>query len=289
MASHPMRWTPSFPVGTLAGAAALVAWTALYTWEQSFMNFVNPERAAYFTLEAEIYLLVLVASVAVIAVDLSRIMNRRIAAVKKQGFAPLSPSWLIPYLLSRRRYLRYFAASTFFYGVFYAFVTSMVVYQPGVDFVQAYGASFPSAIIVPCCGSPLFAPVLTVYVVNHLGLLVIPLTALLLIAISVLVGLNFALAAFAFDNRARGAGRGWIGGLGAVVGLFTGCPTCAGLFFANVLGGAGAVAVATGLASYQPVFILVSLPVLAITPYLISRNLAKVFREGCVLIGQQTA
>jgi hypothetical protein len=70
------------------------------------------------------------------------------------------------------------------------------------------------------------------------------------------------------------------------VGLFTGCPTCAGLFFANVLGGAGAVTLATGLASYQPLFILVSLPVLAVTPYLTARSLSKVFREGCVLVRQ---
>jgi hypothetical protein len=278
------RGLPRLPIATIVGAAAIVVGTAIYSWEEGFMNFVTPGRASYFALEAEVYLLVLLAGVAVVVLDLWRIVGRRVAAVRQQGFAPLSPSWLIPYVLSNKKYRNYFLASTLLYGLFYAFVTSMIVYQPGIDFVQEYGASFPSAIISPCCGTPLFAPIVVVYVANHLGLLIIPLTGLLLILISVLVGLNSALAIFAFNSRARGVGRSWLGGLGAVVGLFTGCPTCAGLFFANVLGGAGAVTLAAGLASYQPLFILVSLPVLAVTPYLTSRSLAKVFREGCVIV-----
>ena len=280
------RGFPRLPVATIGGAAAIMVGTAIYSWEEGFMNFVTPDRASYFALEAEIYLLVLLAAVAVVVVDLWRNVGRKVAAVRQQGFVPLSPAWLIPYVLSKKKYRNYFVVSTLLYGLFYAFVTSMIVYQPGIDFVQEYGATFPSAIVTPCCGTPLFAPIVTVYVVNHLGLLIIPLTGLLLILISVLVGLNSALAIFAFDSRARGIGKSWLGGLGAVIGLFTGCPTCAGLFFANVLGGVGAVTLATGLASYQPLFILVSLPVLAVTPYLTSRSLAKVFREGCVIVGK---
>ena len=274
------------PIATIGGAAAIAIGTAIYSWEEGFMSLtiITPARASYFSLEAEVYMLVLVAGVAVVAFDLWRIVRGRVAAVRQQGFAPLSPAWLVPYVLSKKKYRNYFVVSALLYGLFYAFVTSMIVYQPSVDFVQAYGATFPSAIITPCCGTPLFAPIVTVYVVNHLGLLIIPLTGLLLILISVLVGLNSSLAVFAFNSRVRGMGRGWLGGLGAVVGLFTGCPTCAGLFFANVLGGAGAVTLATGLASYQPFFILVSLPVLALTPYLTSRSLTKVFREGCVIV-----
>ena len=274
------------PIATIGGAAAIAIGTAIYSWEEGFMSLtiITPARASYFSLEAEVYMLVLFAGVAVVAIDLWRIVRGRVTAVRQQGFALLSPAWLIPYVLSKKKYRNYFVVSALLYGLFYAFVTSMIVYQPGVDFVQAYGATFPSAIITPCCGTPLFAPIVTVYVVNHLGLLIIPLTGLLLILISVLVGLNSALAVFAFNSRVKGMGRGWLGGLGAVVGLFTGCPTCAGLFFANVLGGAGAVTLAAGLASYQPLFILVSLPVLALTPYLTSRSLTKVFREGCVIV-----
>ncbi len=262
----------------------VVVSTVIYVNQEGFMTFVTPERAAFFSLVAETYLLVLLAGVAMVFLGLRELVVKRMRAAKDQGFAWLSPTWLIPYVLSVRRYRRYFLASAALYGIFYAVITSMIVYQPTVDFGQAYGAAIPSAIVTPCCGAPLFAPVVTVYVVNHLGLLLIPLTVLLLLAISTLVGLNFALTAFAVDNRVRGAGKGWVGGLGAVVGLFTGCPTCAGLFFANVLGGSGAVSFAALLAYYQPVFILFSLPVLLVTPYLISRSLGRVFREGCVVV-----
>ncbi len=271
-------------MATLLGVLMVVVSTVIYVNEESFMTFVTPERAAFFSLVAETYLLVLLAGVSMVFLGLRALVGDRKRATRDQGFAPLSPTWLIPYVLSVKKYRRYFAASAVLYGLFYAVITSMIVYQPTVDFGQAYGAVIPSAIVTPCCGAPLFAPVVTVYVVNHLGLLLIPLTALLLLAISILVGLNFALASFAFDSRSRGAGKGWVGGLGAVVGLFTGCPTCAGLFFANVLGGSGAVSFAALLAFYQPVFILLSLPVLLGTPYLISRNLAKVFKEGCVYV-----
>jgi hypothetical protein len=72
--------------------------------------------------------------------------------------------------------------------------------------------------------------------------------------------------------------------VGVLAGLFTGCPTCAGLFFANVVGGVGAVSLAASLSYYQPVFIVLSIPVLVATPFLISRSLSKVFKEGCVVV-----
>ncbi len=68
------------------------------------------------------------------------------------------------------------------------------------------------------------------------------------------------------------------------MGLFTGCPTCAGLFFANFLAGTGAVGFATILGYYQPAFILLSIPVLVAAPYLTSRSLSRVYREGCVFL-----
>ncbi len=272
------------PVAAVVGLSALVIATVIYAYEQGFMTFVTPERAAYFGWVAEAYIMVLFAAVALVALDLWRMLDNRVRTARQQGFAPLSPGWLVPYVLSVKRYRRYFVASAILYGLFYAVITSMVVYQPTVDFVQAYGATFPSALLTPCCGAPLYSPIITVYVANHLGLLLIPLTVILLVTISTLVGLNLALAAFAFDSRAKGASKTWIGGLGAVVGLFTGCPTCAGLFFANILGGAGAVSFATVLTDYQPAFIAISIPVLVATPYLISRSLSKVFRDGCVVL-----
>lgn len=262
----------------------MVIATVIYAYDEGFMNFITPERANYFAQVAYTYLGMMLVGAGLIVVGVRRLLGQRTARMNSQGFAPLAPQWIVPYVLSLNRYRRNFFAFSVLYGLFYAFITSMVVYQPTVDFVQAYNAVFPSALIAPCCGPPLYTPIVTVYVVNHVGLLIIPLTAILLVVVSVLVGVNFSLASFAFSNRVKGSGRSWVAGLGAAVGLFTGCPTCAGLFVANVIGGAGAVSFATLLAYYQPVFIALSLPVLVATPYLISRSLSKVIKEGCVVI-----
>ncbi len=263
--------------------------TALYSYEEGFMNFVTPNLAIIFAQIAYSYLGVLLVGGFLVVLGVRRFLAQRVALMNSRGVAPLDPGWIVPYVLTQRRFRRYFVVSTVLYGLFYAFVTSIIVYQPTVDFVQAYRAVFPSVLIGPCCGPPLYTPILTVYLVNHLGLLMIPLTVMLLLVVSVLVGVNFALAAFAFSNRVRSSGRSWIGGLGAAVGLFTGCPTCAGLFFANIIGGAGAVSFAALLSYYQPFFIALSIPVLLATPFLISRSLSKVIKEGCVVIGAKRA
>jgi len=273
-----------------AGVLLISVATALYSYEEGFMGFVTPNLASVFAQIAYSYLGTLLVGGTLVVLGARRLLTQRIAQMNSRGFAPLNPGWILPYALSQKRFRRYFVASTLLYGLFYAFVTSIIVYQPTVDFVQAYRAVFPSVLIGPCCGPPLYTPILTVYLVNHLGLLIVPLTVMLLLTVSVLVGLNFALAAFAFSNRVRSPGRSWIGGLGAAVGLFTGCPTCAGLFFANFVGGAGAVSFAALLSYYQPVFIALSIPVLVATPFLISRSLSRVFKEGCVVIrGAKTA
>ena len=258
--------------------------TAVYSLELTALAIPTPEAVSNLIPAAAIYFVVIVLCIGMVLYDARRVVSARAAAIDSKGVAPVSPGWIIPYVLSVRKYRRYFGVSTLLYGIFYAVITSMIVIQPSVDFVKAYGVSIPSVSITPVTAAPLFSPVVTVYLVNHVGVLLIPLTVLLLVATSLLVGLNFALAGFAFDSRVRGAGRGWASGIGALIGLFTGCPTCAGLFFANFLGGTGAVSFATLLGYYQPAFILLSIPVLLAAPYITSHSLSKVFREGCVFL-----
>ena len=278
-----VRKTTRPPVVALLGVISALLASFAYSLDLAGST-PTPQSVADLVPVAEVFFVVVLIAAAMVLLDLRRILIHRMEAIREEGVAYLAPSWIIPYVLSVRRYRRYFVVSAALYGVFYAIITSMIVYQPTVDFASTYGVQVPSAQIIPIQGAPLFTPVITVYLVNHLGLLLIPLTTILLLNTSVLVGLNFALAGFAFDSRVRGAGRGWLGGIGAVVGLFTGCPTCAGLFFANFLGGTGAATFAALLGYYQPAFILLSIPVLLVAPYLTSRGLAKVFHEGCVLV-----
>ncbi len=272
----------------LIGVLAVVLATGIYSYEIAAMLVPTPSGVSGLVPVAELYFLVILAGAILVLYEVRHSITTRVAAIRTNGLAPLSPGWIIPYALSVRKYRWYFAASALAYGLFYAVITSMIVYQPTVDFASTYGASVPSVVVTPVEAAPFFSPVITVYLVNHLGLLLVPLTVLLLITTSLLVGLNFAVAGFALDSRARGAGRGWVAGVGAIVGLFTGCPTCAGLFFANFLGGTGAVYFATVLGYYQPAFILMSVPVLLLAPYLTSRSLARVFRDGCVVLPKTT-
>jgi hypothetical protein len=174
------------------------------------------------------------------------------------------------------------------YALLYAFSTGMIVYRPEVNFSEAYLARIPSVRIGVAYGPPGQIPIMVVYLTEHLGLLLVPLSIVLLVAVSVLVGLNIALAHFAYANRPRGQKGPWFISLWGVVGLFTGCPTCAGLFFVSFLGGAGATATASLLASYQILFIALAIQALALAPMLTSRNLSKTFREGCVVRGAGT-
>jgi hypothetical protein len=262
----------------LLGISVAVISTALYSYQEGAVVIQSTDRAV---LVAWVYLLVLFVSSGLVLYGLFRFSFDRASIVRRSGRVPVAPSSIIPYLLSEKRYRAYFVLATLTYGVLFSFLTGTVAYG---DILPPAGSVPSSPLIAACCGPPLYLPTVTLYVTRSLGVFLVPLTVMLLVAISILVGLNFSLAAFALHNRAGAASRTWVAGLGAAVGLFTGCPTCAGLFFGGVLGGAGAVSFAALLSYYQPVFILLSVPVLVATPYLVSRSLAKVFREGCVMI-----
>jgi hypothetical protein len=280
------RWVvvKSAPIFALLGLLFAVVGTLAYSYDLVSVGIPKPGAAAGLIPVAVAYFALLLGCIGLVIYDVWRTIRARAAAERNKGVVPISPAWIIPYVLTHKKYRKYFAVSTVLYGAFYAIITSMIVYQPTVDFAQAYAVAIPSVQVTPVFSAPPLSPVVTVYLANHVGILLIPMTVVLLVATSLLVGLNFALAGFAFGSRAKGVGRGWVGGLGAVVGLFTGCPTCAGLFFANFLGGTGAVSFAAILGYYQPAFILLSIPVLLGAPYLTSRSLSKVFREGCVFI-----
>jgi len=278
-----LRLTMRIPLLSSAGVLMILLASAYYSYAQIFMNYITPESALIFQRLAYSYLLILFLGVLLVGFSLYGSLNKRKEIVKKLESISLSAGVLVPYVLSQRGYSRLFIISSLLYGVFYSIITSIIVYQPEVNFSEAYLAKIPSVLVIPCCGPPLYAPITTVYLTEHLGLLLIPLSLILLIIVSMLVGLNMTLTSFAYRNRLKRGGRGIFGGFGAIVGLFTGCPTCAGLFLANIVGGAGSTAFATLLSYYQPLFIGISIPVLLATPFLISRSLSKVFTKGCII------
>ncbi len=188
-----------------------------------------------------------------------------------------------------RKYSWMLLVSAVAYGLFYAVVSSIIIYRPHENFSQEYFAVVPSVVVAVCCGNLGSIPVFTVYLTDHVGLLLIPMNMLILIAVSGLVGLNVALVSYEFENRPRGVGRWWLAGLGAITGLFTACPTCAGLFLGSLIQGVGTVAIASVLAGYQPFFIAIAFPALIASNVLIVRRLKRSFYGSCSLTRQSSS
>jgi len=183
--------------------------------------------------------------------------------------------------LGTRKYLRTLLISAVVYGLFYAAVSSIIIYRPDRNFAIEYFVSIPSIVTTVCCDRPGFIPVFTVFVTNHIGLLLIPVNVILMVAVSLLVGHNVALGHFTFDNKPKGVGFRWLGGFGGIIGLFTACPTCAGLFFGNLIQTAGTEAMAITLAIYQPLFVGLAFPILVGSNYLLVRSIRQALYGPC--------
>lgn len=191
--------------------------------------------------------------------------------------------------LSSRVGRRVAAAAGALYFLFYAFVSSTLVLQPGVDFGSVYGFRSPGVVVSACCGSPGTVPSVVVFVSPqlHLALQLVPLNVLFLAVVPLLVGVNVAVSVFSYRNRPSVGRAGWAGALASFAALFTSCPACAGYFLASSLGGLGAASAAALLAPYQLAFIAFSIPVLAISPVAIAASLRSAYISGCAVEGRR--
>lgn len=178
---------------------------------------------------------------------------------------------LLSLTLKDSRASRAFVLASLLYGIFFAFTSGFLVYQPVVRFSETNGVRVPSILPVICCGPLGQMPQFVIYLTEHFAILVVPVNLILLVTVSWLVGLNVAIATYSYENRTNYGVR-WIGGLGAIVGIFTACPTCAGFFLLTMLGLAGAVTFALTLSSLQIVFLGLGLPMLLLTPMTTARR-----------------
>ncbi len=175
--------------------------------------------------------------------------------------------------LNDKRSFRIFVLTALIYGLVFGFFSSFIVYRPAGIQADAYGVSVPSAFSVLCCGPFGQMPQFVIYLTQQFAILIIPSNLILLITASWLVGLNAGIAAFAYKNRPETPAGKWLTGFGAMVGLFTACPSCAGFFMLTMLGLGGAVGLALTLSSLQAAFIAMGFPILVMTPILTSRRI----------------
>ncbi len=262
----------------IIAASASVLFTAFLLYARVGDMVVTPQTLAIMNNMAKGLFLLLLITLIGIGFGLYRLYRSQQPSVPSTENANNTKKIILT-ALNGSKYFSIFKFSTMAYGIFYAFVTGLLVYRQTEVFSQIYNVAVPSWQIVPCCGTPGYVPILVAYITEHLGVLLIPVNLILLLVVSTLFGLNSALAAYAFDNRPRNANVSWFGGFGAVTGLFTGCPTCAGTFFASIFG-LVTTASALALAPLQAVFIGVSIPLMLLTPILIARNIGKSI-QGC--------
>ena len=164
-------------------------------------------------------------------------------------------------LFTKAKYRKIFIISSAIYVIIFSVISGTIVYQSEIIFSEAYDVSIPSIKIVYCCGTIGQYPNAAIYVTEHIGLMVIPLSVLLLILISGLVSWNVMLITFALSNRPKNNGK-WLFSqflqIGAFTGLFTACQTCAG-------------------------FLVITLGLLIGSPLILIRNIRELFENGCII------
>jgi hypothetical protein len=184
-------------------------------------------------------------------------------------------------IVQDKRSMRVFVYAAFAYGLLFAIVSSTLVFQPSLTFSRTYGVSVPSIVPVVCCGNFGLVPQFVIYVTQQFAVLIVPENLVLLCVLSWLVGLNAATVNYAYINRAPSTGTRWIFGLGALIGLFTICPTCAGLFLLTTVGLGSAVALTLTFSSFQGFFIAVGIPILLLVPIVATRRMFN--GEACLV------
>ena len=262
-----------------AGCAWVAGGSAYWYWTQ---HFVLGQAAA---VAAVTPFFAFVAAGILLAVAGAWVLGRGLGA--RTGGPPDSVWTVFAETLASKTEVRIGALGGAVYGAAYLFVSSVLVYQPAVDFQSFYGVTGPSVAAATCCGSPGAVPELIVYLVPqwHLALQILPLDALFAVVIPILVGFNIAVAAHALRNRLLRSKTGWLGPVGIMAGFFTGCPTCAGLFLAGTLGGLGATTLAVGLAPYQMLFVALSIPALLASPLVVAVYAGRAALAACALPG----
>ncbi|MDE1845311.1 MAG: hypothetical protein KGI10_08300 [Thaumarchaeota archaeon] len=198
---------------------------------------------------------------------------------------------IISNAINNKRSKQILLVSAIGYAIFFGFTSGVILYKPDINATDFGFPKPPYAEISPCCNVPGYMPMILIFFTEHIGLQIIPLNLVLLVTVSFLVGLNFALASETY-SIARKSSK--IGSIGAVTGLFVGCPTCAGTAFMLLFGlGASASTTVTTIflttheIQLQTIFIAVSIPILLVTPLVMARNIRRANLKSCTFDSEQ--
>jgi hypothetical protein len=234
-------------------------------------------------LTAYVVLVLVSTGIALMLIGATRLFMRN--SPKDRETEPSLTVVVLSMALKEKLPFRAFVLAFLVYGLFFAFLSSILVIQPLGRFSETNGVSVPSALAVVCCGPLGQMPQFVVYLTQQFAILIVPVNLILLSTVSWLVGLNAAIATYAYTHRSTNVGSHWVGGLGAIVALFTACPTCAGFFLLTMLGLTGAVTLVLTLSTLQSLFIAIGLPLLVIAPVATARRIPKDWAISCAFLG----
>jgi hypothetical protein len=246
----------------ISGFIAIVVLFLIYARSSSLV--LTPEAIPVLERVAVVFYIILIMSFLAIGYGLYKYHNQKVIE-NKEGLLSI-----IATMTLNKKSRRIFILTFIGYGLFFSLTSGMLVYQPEVVFSYHYNAEIPSAHITPCCGEPGYMPKIIVYFTEHTGLQIVPINLVLQMIVSYLVGLNTALAVSAFTFFKRGSG---FSGIGATTGLFIACPTCVGAFTSIFIGSAGAIAFTFAITQMQTLFILITIPILLTTPFIMAKKL----------------
>lgn len=176
------------------------------------------------------------------------------------------------YTFTDIKYWKIMAISSAVYWIGFAFLSQILIYEPNMP-MSTDRIMVPSLMVTPCCNLPGYVPMLSVYLTEYFTILIIPINFVLSITISALVGFNISLMVSFFSiSRSQNKNKklSVVSGIGITAGLFVGCPTCAGSLISLFIGFGSGVAVAV-LAQFQTLFLLISIPALVISPFIVSK------------------
>jgi hypothetical protein len=190
-------------------------------------------------------------------------------------------------IVNYKKYFRFFWPASIGYGLFYALVSSMIVYRTD-NISELYGVTVPSLVMISY--GPLgYVPTMSAYLNEHIGLLIIPINLIVTLVVSALVGFNTVLSAYAFAQRPKKSintatrTSSVLSIIGATTSLFATCPTCASFYIFNIMAGSLAPTVAAFAISYYALFVAISIPLLLATLFITALSIRRMLLGQCFL------
>ena len=180
---------------------------------------------------------------------------------------------LIASSVTREKYAFWLSLSA--YSIVFLFSSGMAIYSTE-SLPARYGVSVPSYYVTGCCGQPANFPVLTIYLMQHFGLLILPANLILSLFLPLLVAVNISIfirtarsARLIHGNLQKGNISRHLSICGITTGMLAGCPTCAGSILLSLITGGSLSSIGLAgitITAYQPIFVVGSITMLLVAP-----------------------